>query len=258
MSSLFIKSTSKSVLFQWCFSPGKSGFKPHVTESAGAPQHAGIAARASSYFCILTNKRTVVFLLSSIISADHISTFNISSWNVFAMCRSWIWQPVRSVRPEIRFGWKEKKADAANLREAEACCDRPIINLSDVMFTVCISVIELVLMISSYITMSMLVNCCHCFPAYTQYSSVLISRPLCTSGSVSLYNHMVLTVFSIVYLLSFFFLFISTALSILVSSPPSPPLILICVSSARLTLPLPQTVQHSSPIWPEWLRRVIQ
>lgn len=71
------------------------------------------------------------------------------------------------------------------------------------MPTVCISDIDLILMIFSCMTVCVgeLVSL---FPAIRQYSSVLIASSLCTSGSVTPCNHMPLSAAGVFYLLSLF------------------------------------------------------
>lgn len=92
------------------------------------------------------------------------------------------------------------------------------------------------------------------FPAIRQYSSVLITRAPCTSGSVSLFNHMPLSaasVFHLLLLFLFFFFILSVSpvsffyLRLRLPLFSAPPPTLICLSSGLFA------VQHSSPIWSE-------
>lgn len=102
------------------------------------------AGRASCYFCSQTNKKMVVFLLSSIISADVICTLNIFSCDVLAMyklnlgtvywiyrTRETLWNGPRSTVRRKEEGETEMKLiyQPAILGQAKACCKRPIKDL---------------------------------------------------------------------------------------------------------------------------------
>lgn len=119
------------------------------------------------------------------------------------------------------------------------------------MSTVCAGVRDVV--ISSYMTVSLLVNCCHCFQPS---DSVLLCWSPGLSVPVELCLCTITWPFSAVSV-SFFIpllFYPSQRLFLSMFLPPSLPLTLICLSSGLFTLPLPHytpTVQHSSPIWSE-------